>query len=82
MEKGNEKLKIHYSSCREIKDYLEMLADRYNMTISGVLTMIIMQHKFQSETLEKFDSVQSMLEKIEYIEKAQNSEINIKTFSV
>lgn len=82
MEKGNEKLKIHYSSCREIKDYLEMLADRYNMTVSGILTMIIMQHKFQSETLEKFDNVQSMLEKIEYIEKTQNPDINIKTFSV
>jgi hypothetical protein len=78
----NEKLKIHYSSCREIKDYLEMLADRYNMTISGILTMIIMQHKFQNETLEKFDNVQSMLEKIEYIEKTHNSEIDIKTFSL
>lgn len=69
MEKLNEKLKINYSSCREIKDYLEMLADRYNMTISGVLTMIIMQHKFQNETLEKLDVMQDMLVKIDTIEK-------------
>lgn len=82
MEKGNDKLKIHYSSCREIKDYLEMLADRYNMTISGVLTMIIMQHKFQNETLEKLDVMQNMLEKMDYMEKTSSSDNNIKTFSL
>lgn len=74
-----EKLKIHYSSSREIKDYLESLAERYNMTISGVLTMIIMQHKLQNETLQKFDSIQEMLSKIDTL---QESPIEIKTFSM
>ena len=60
-----EKVKIHYSSSREIKDYLENMAERYNMTISGVMTMIIMQHKFQNETLEKFNQIQDILSKVD-----------------
>jgi uncharacterized pyridoxal phosphate-containing UPF0001 family protein len=56
-----EKVKIHYSSSREIKDYLESIAERYNMTLSGVMTMIIMQHKFQNETLDKFNEIQGLL---------------------
>ena len=60
-----EKVRIHYSSSKEIRDYLEALAERYNMTISGVMTMIIMQHKFQNETLEKFDGIQDLLSKID-----------------
>lgn len=73
-----EKVRIHYSSSREIKDYLEMLADRYNMTVSGIMTMIIMQHKFQNETLHKIDDIQEMLSKIDTLKE---SPIQIKTFS-
>ena len=60
-----EKVKINYSSSREIKNYLDEIAEKYNMTVSGVLTMIIMQHKFQHEALVKIDNVQAMLEKVE-----------------
>lgn len=65
MEKINDKLTIHYSSSVEVKDYLLMLAKKYNMTISGIITMIIMQHKFQNESLEKLDLMQEMLAKLE-----------------
>lgn len=65
MEKINDKLTIHYSSSVEVKDYLLMLAKKYNMTISGTITMIIMQHKFQNESLEKLDLMQEMLSKME-----------------
>lgn len=60
-----EKVKINYSSSREIKNYLDEIAEKYNMTVSGILTMIIMQHKFQNEALVKIDNVQAMLEKVE-----------------
>ena len=60
-----EKVKIHYSSSKEIKNYLDEVAEKYNMTVSGVLTMIIMQHKFQNEALVKIDNIQAMLEKVE-----------------
>lgn len=63
-----EKVKIHYSSSKEIKDYLEKQAERYNMTLSGVITMIIMQHKFQNETLEKFEGMQNLIDKISFSE--------------
>lgn len=59
-----EKVKIHYSSSREIKDYLEGMAERYNMTISGVLTMIVMQHKFQNDTMQKFEAIQEVFSKL------------------
>jgi len=60
-----EKLKINYSSSREIKDYLDSLAERYNMTVSGIMTMIIMEYKFQNEALVKIDNIQDMLERVE-----------------
>ncbi|NYC75623.1 putative tellurite resistance protein B-like protein [Clostridium beijerinckii] len=59
-----EKVRIGYSSSREIKDYLEFLAEKYNMTVSGVLTMIVMQHKFQNETLDKFNQMQDIISKM------------------
>lgn len=67
-----EKVKIHYSSSKEIKDYLDSIAEKYNMTVSGVLTMIIMQHKFQNEALVKIDNIQAMLEKVESISVSNN----------
>ena len=42
-----EKVRINYSSSREIKDYIDSVAEKYNMTVSGVITMIIQQHRFQ-----------------------------------
>lgn len=67
-----EKVKIHYSSSKEIKDYLDSIAEKYNMTVSGVLTMIIMQHKFQNEALVKIDNIQAMLEKVESFSISNN----------
>lgn len=59
-----EKVRINYSSSQEIKDYLESVAEKYNMTVSGVMTMIIMQHKFQNETLDKFNQMQDIISKM------------------
>lgn len=70
-----EKIKINYSSSREIKNYLDEVAEKYNMTVSGVVTMIIMQHKFQNETLEKFDGMQAMMEQIATLTNVENSGI-------
>lgn len=67
-----EKVKIHYSSSKEIKDYLDSVAEKYNMTVSGVLTMIVMQHKFQNEALVKIDNIQAMLEKVENFSISNN----------
>lgn len=67
-----EKVRIGYSSSKEIKDYLEQMAEKYNMTVSGVLTMIIMQHKFQNETLEKFENMQEMINKIQNADMLKN----------
>lgn len=58
-----EKLRIGYSSSREVKDYLESVAERYNMTLSGVITMIIMQHKLQNESFEKVNQLQNIISK-------------------
>lgn len=65
MEKIKDKITINYSSSVDVKNYLIMLAKKYNMTISGTITMIIMQHKFQNESLEKLDLMQEMLAKLE-----------------
>lgn len=67
-----EKVRIGYSSSKEIKDYLEQLAEKYNMTVSGVLTMIIMQHKFQNETLEKFENMQEIMKNIQGMDVLKN----------
>lgn len=75
-----EKIRIGYSSSKEVKDYLEEVAERYNMTISGVITMIIMQHKFQNETMSKFDVIQDLMKKMESMELAEQSEDNLKFF--
>lgn len=75
-----EKIKLNYSSSREIKNYLDEVAEKYNMTVSGVITMIIMQHKFQNETLEKFEGMQAMMEQIATLTNAEKSGENIKVF--
>ena len=75
-----EKVKIHYSSSKEIKNYLDEVAEKYNMTVSGVITMIIMQHKFQNETLEKFEGMQAMMEQIATLTNSEKSGENIKVF--
>lgn len=56
-----EKLRINYSSSKEVKDYLDDVAERYNMTLSGVITMIIMQHKFQNETIAKVETLNNIV---------------------
>lgn len=66
-----EKVRISYSSSKEVKKYLDEMAERYNMTVSGVLTMIVMQHKFQNETMSKFDMIQDLVKSIELIDQDQ-----------
>lgn len=69
----SKKIRISYSSSENVKDYLEKVADQYNMTISGVITMIIMQHKFQSETLSKVEALNSIVEKMGVIDSENTS---------
>jgi len=71
-----EKLKINYSSSREIKDYLDSVAERYNMTVSGVITMIVMEHKFQHEALVKIDNIQDILEKVQSLSVSNNDTLS------
>lgn len=69
----SKKIRISYSSSEDVKDYLEKVADQYNMTISGVITMIIMQHKFQSETLSKVETLNSIVEKMGVVDSENAS---------
>lgn len=59
-----EKLRISYSSSREIKNYIDSVAERYNMTLSGVITMIIQQYRFQEESMQKLESINRIIEKM------------------
>lgn len=76
--KKNNKLTISYSSSSEIKDYLVSLSEKYNMTISGVLTMIVMQHKFQQESLVKIETLNTLVEKFGILNEFEKEEINIE----
>lgn len=69
MKNTNQKVTISYSSSSEVKEYLISLSQKYNMTISGVLTMIVMQHKFQEETLVKVETLNSLVEKLGVLNK-------------
>lgn len=66
---------INYSSSDEIKEYLDGVAEKYNMTVSGVITMIIMQHKFQNETLAKMETLNSIVSQMSVIEKLQGEDL-------
>jgi len=69
----SKKIRINYSSSEDVKDYLQQVSDQYNMTISGVITMIIMQHKFQTETLTKVKSLNSIVEKMGIVDSENTS---------
>lgn len=69
----SKKIRINYSSSEDVKDYLQQVSDQYNMTISGVITMIIMQHKFQIETLTKVKSLNSIVEKMGIVDSENTS---------
>lgn len=60
----SEKIRIGYSSSRDVKDYIDSVAEQYNMTVSGVITMIIMQHKFQNETLAKVETLNTIVKQM------------------
>lgn len=64
-----EKVRINYSSSREIKDYIDSVAEKYNMTVSGVITMIIQQHRFQEESMQKLENINRIVEQLALSEK-------------
>lgn len=64
-----EKCRIGYSSSKEIKEYLESVAERYNMTVSGVMTMIIQQYRFQEESMQKLENINRIVEQLALSEK-------------
>lgn len=61
----SKNVRISYSATEDVKNYLVQVADQYNMTISGALTMIVMQYKFQNETLSKLETLNSLVTKME-----------------
>lgn len=67
-----KKIRISYSSSEEIKNYIDEVAEKYNMTVSGVITMIIMQHKFQNETLAKMETLNSIVSQMGGLNPADN----------
>lgn len=69
-----EKCRIGYSSSKEIKDYLEFVAERYNMTLSGVMTMIIQQYRFQEESIAKLESLNRVIEQLAIVEGGSRDE--------
>jgi len=60
---------INYSSSEEIKAYLDSVAERYNMTVSGVITMIIQQYRFQEEGMQKLEAINKVVEQLSLAEK-------------
>lgn len=62
---------ISYSSSDEIKMYLDSVAERYNMTVSGVITMIIQQYRFQEEGMAKVESLNKILSQMTALEEKQ-----------
>lgn len=69
-----KKIRISYSSSEEIKDYIDSVAEKYNMTVSGVITMIIMQHKFQNETLAKMETLNSIVSQMGGLNKLEDNQ--------
>lgn len=67
-----KKIRISYSSSEEIKNYIDEVAEKYNMTVSGVITMIIMQHKFQNETLAKMETLNSIVSQMGGLNPSEN----------
>lgn len=64
-----EKVRINYSSSREIKDYIDSVAEKYNMTVSGVITMIIQQYRFQEEGMQKLEAINKVVEQLALADK-------------
>lgn len=64
-----ERLRIGYSTTRDVKDYIDKLCEQYNMGVSAVITMVLMQHKLQYETLEKVGTLNSIIEKMGVMDK-------------
>lgn len=60
---------INYSSSEEIKAYLDSVAKRYNMTVSGVITMIIQQYRFQEEGLQRLETINKVVEQLAMSDK-------------
>lgn len=69
-----ERLRIGYSTTRDVKDYIDKLAEQYNMGVSAVITMVLMQHKLQYETLEKVGTLNSIIEKMGVINKLDDNQ--------
>ena len=66
---GMKKRVINYSSSEEIKAYLDSVAKRYNMTVSGVITMIIQQYRFQEEGLQRLETINKVVEQLAMSDK-------------
>lgn len=64
-----KKLRVSYSCSQEVKDYIDSVADKYNMTVSGVITMILMQHRFQEESLQKLENLNAVMEQLSVSDK-------------
>lgn len=56
-----KRIRIGYSTTTDVKEYIDKVAEQYNMNVSAVITMIIMQHKFQNETLAKVETLNSIV---------------------
>ena len=69
-----KKIRVSYSSSQEIKDYIDSVAERYNMTVSGVITMIIQQYRFQEETMQKLESLNVVMEQLSLTEKMKKDD--------
>lgn len=69
-----ERLRIGYSTTRDVKDYIDKLSEQYNMGVSSVITMVLMQHKLQYETLEKVGTLNSIIEKMGVMNKLDENQ--------
>lgn len=69
-----ERLRIGYSTTREVKDYIDKLCEQYNMGVSAVITMVLMQHKLQNETLEKVETLNAIVQQMNVLNKLEDNQ--------
>ena len=68
------RIRIGYSTTTEVKEYIDKVAEQYNMNVSAVITMIVMQHKFQNETLAKVETLNSIVSQMGSLNKPDDNQ--------
>ena len=68
------RIRIGYSTTTEVKEYIDKVAEQYNMNVSAVITMIVMQHKFQNETLAKVETLNSIVSQMGLLNKPDDNQ--------